>query len=942
MLIFSAKDPAIDCLNLLRPNSTSVVVTGSGFGATQTSPLVIATSNQFGVGTAVTQSVTSWSDTSITFDVDLGAIPESSGLFLRVDTGATYPPSYPITVSFPDVQCASGTFTTATTTGTNVVVSGLSFQPKVVLFWTAAASGTTQIAGQGVGFSFGRYSPAPSSFAFNAASRHDAASYSTKGARSAGPGSSCSYTYNGSWRFGSVSPTSDGFSVNYFVTDTASRVVHWLAFGGKTVAFYGSNVTVSAGSLSSLPFRPDVVFVSHIANPINTYTDGPMFGLGVVARDQVGDLKQWSIAWSAFSPNTSSSLVHSKMATNAFAEQVYNGATTWSAQASSLGFQDFSWAGSDTDTLTAHAIFLDGAEVEIGTVTKAASASTTTLGSLDDPDLMLVATGGGTKDTVVGYANMAVGIADASSQSHARTWADLVGSLTEGTQGSDTNRAIGHYDSSGAVQDVGSLSLTGTPTITWDAPRAGTAEIAYLAFKMPTAGSEQTVTPDSTVAASAAHSTTASANGDASATPAGTAAQSIANPATAAGTGNAFASPSSTPASAMANDATANAAGSASIEPASNEAASLANASTATATGDATAEPLSSSGSSIANAANATATGDATVTPASCAAAALANATTATGEGNEITPESPLAAALANPATIVATGNVEVSASATEAASIANAAIAFASGNASANPESNPANASAHEATATPSGNAELVPASNSAAAQANDSLATASGNATCTPSTHEPAAIANAANATASGFVDVTPASTPPASVANPTTIDTGTNLFPESTLPGARAFTASAIAPAANPNPAAPGTQPRSTRQSFSAHHRITSMSPRSILVSRSPRMTTPPAYQPRIGDTSPAYVAIIEGLPEDIDNTTLRFLFKLPGSAVEHVRNATAFDITTGKATYQWEPADFPPGTKSGRVGVRWDFTTTAGRRSTTNTEHFTLVD
>jgi hypothetical protein len=103
----------------------------------------------------------------------------------------------------------------------------------------------------------------------------------------------------------------------------------------------------------------------------------------------------------------------------------------------------------------------------------------------------------------------------------------------------------------------------------------------------------------------------------------------------------------------------------------------------------------------------------------------------------------------------------------------------------------------------------------------------------------------------------------------------------------------------------------------------------------------MTIPPAYQPRIGDTAKPLICTLSDLPADIDNTTVRLLFKLPKSGVEQIRNATTFDVATGVATYEWETEDFPPGTKAGTVSVRWDYRTTSGKPGTTNSESFSIV-
>src|SRR5688572_28807859 len=107
MPITKVKLASIDCDDLLRPNSTGAVATGSGFGATQTFDLVLCDGPTLAANKVV-QTVTTWSDTSITFDVNLGAFSPSDALYLRIDDGNSTPTQRRVTVSFPDVSVHAG------------------------------------------------------------------------------------------------------------------------------------------------------------------------------------------------------------------------------------------------------------------------------------------------------------------------------------------------------------------------------------------------------------------------------------------------------------------------------------------------------------------------------------------------------------------------------------------------------------------------------------------------------------------------------------------------------------------------------------------------------------------------------------------------------------------------------------------------------------------
>lgn len=92
----------VDLDNQITNAQQNVVIAASagGFGATQGTGSVKLTQNIDGSGTSVTQTIDSWSDTSIQFDTSAGALANTNCyVFVTTDTGATA--AKPVTVGLP-------------------------------------------------------------------------------------------------------------------------------------------------------------------------------------------------------------------------------------------------------------------------------------------------------------------------------------------------------------------------------------------------------------------------------------------------------------------------------------------------------------------------------------------------------------------------------------------------------------------------------------------------------------------------------------------------------------------------------------------------------------------------------------------------------------------------------------------------------------------------
>lgn len=90
----------VDGDNIIANAQTGVVVSGSGFGASQGTGSVILSQNPDGSGSTSTQTVTNWTDTAITFNTVAGALADSN-CYLRVTADDASAGFIAVTVGVP-------------------------------------------------------------------------------------------------------------------------------------------------------------------------------------------------------------------------------------------------------------------------------------------------------------------------------------------------------------------------------------------------------------------------------------------------------------------------------------------------------------------------------------------------------------------------------------------------------------------------------------------------------------------------------------------------------------------------------------------------------------------------------------------------------------------------------------------------------------------------
>lgn len=108
---------------------TNIVVTGTNFGATQGSGKVeLGDSATYGSATLVTQSIDTWSDTSIQFDLSIGSLSQESLWLYVTDDSSVTSNAWAVNVNMtPSITDAGDEDFEATET--NIVVTGTVFRP---------------------------------------------------------------------------------------------------------------------------------------------------------------------------------------------------------------------------------------------------------------------------------------------------------------------------------------------------------------------------------------------------------------------------------------------------------------------------------------------------------------------------------------------------------------------------------------------------------------------------------------------------------------------------------------------------------------------------------------------------------------------------------------------------------------------------------------------
>lgn len=195
-----------------------------------------------------------------------------------------------------------GTFANNATVGTQAI-TGVGFQPKAIIIWTAATGASGTFSGHQYA-SIGLATSATNQYAFGMA---EADGQATPNSRRSFSNAKVIYTHNtagsGLWFDAAlVSMDADGFTLNFLTQAFGSMNFHYLAIGGAAVnakvVQWLSPASTTNISIAGVGFKPDLVFNAgsntNLAPPSNeinaSLTFGVMNSLGQQWSNTVGGL----------------------------------------------------------------------------------------------------------------------------------------------------------------------------------------------------------------------------------------------------------------------------------------------------------------------------------------------------------------------------------------------------------------------------------------------------------------------------------------------------------------------------------------------------------------------------------------------------------------------------------------------------------------------------
>ena len=184
-----------------------------------------------------------------------------------------------------------GTFTKATTTGTQTV-TGIGFTPKVVIFWWTRQTSFGELASVRVGYGFatnysGTYQNRGVAFASDDeqpnsnAGRYRSETYSIIIMSSGNPTATALASI--------TSFNVDGFSLNWQINENEADIIHYLALGGEDLIYAkaGSfNLSTASGTqdITGVGFQPNfAMFLWTYTEAVDTSTSHGEIGIGFAA-----------------------------------------------------------------------------------------------------------------------------------------------------------------------------------------------------------------------------------------------------------------------------------------------------------------------------------------------------------------------------------------------------------------------------------------------------------------------------------------------------------------------------------------------------------------------------------------------------------------------------------------------------------------------------------
>ena len=486
----------------LIPWEDDVTITGTAFEALQGTGRVILSDNNggIGVGNEVEQTVSTWSDTSITlqgFDVGGLMTTQSRTLFMYVenDTGDDSA-AFTVEVAYRDVRVAVGMFVTPGSTG-NFDINHYKLQDNkvkaILLITTGATADDTNEANWYSSFGI---SDGTTSRAFHVFSEDGVAQASSNVSRerwtdrvlhqeTVGGVDENVATFVGSIQ--------GGFRLN-FSTATAGRRVFFMAFSGEDVQAIVGSEAVSAAAVTGLTFRPEWVWSQSFCD-IN---GDPPAGFGTGTCGCFNDnLEQISLNWYLGQDAGADQTTKSASSDNdSYTGQIINGAMTWTMSVTSITSDGWTWTGLNTAGFDYLALNLLGVKTSLQQFTKSTGAAPATQAL---PDFGFVPQAYGilgcqrtTESPAVGNLAQQIGAFDGASMAAlSNVDENNVDPMNNSHQVVGDRVVLQRNMTTGAVQAEAraeGIADDTTPNIVWDPNDANAYLLHVFAFEDPTNG----------------------------------------------------------------------------------------------------------------------------------------------------------------------------------------------------------------------------------------------------------------------------------------------------------------------------------------------------------------------------------------------------------------------------------------------------------------------
>lgn len=383
-----------------------------------------------------------------------------------------------------------GSFAANTSTG-NQSVTGVGFQPKVIIFMVTnlTAAGSLNDLNRSLGFAVSSTSRVAIGVVADDAhaphTAHGRRQDNTKCITLIDPALSVIFAAD------LVSMDADGFTINITTTDASARIISYIALGGAdltnvAIKEFTTKTSTGAQAITGVGFQPDSIIsltnMSSVA-PANSLT-GPFFNLGfgksATERATIFFIDQGS---------SNSSRIQR---TDKIIETENGGSIFFSADLTSLDADGFTldWSTANGTARYAYALCLEGPQIKIGSFNQATSTGAqaiTGVGFLPD-GLILASFNNVATTSIVQHTRNSIGFGKSSSE-RVSTWVggrDQDPSITE-TELSTTRimRMMTENDLGDATTqtsaDLVSLDADGF-TIDNTTVDATSREILYMAF----------------------------------------------------------------------------------------------------------------------------------------------------------------------------------------------------------------------------------------------------------------------------------------------------------------------------------------------------------------------------------------------------------------------------------------------------------------------------